>query len=151
VPRQLLDQTLAEIGRADGKATVLLATAGTLLGLLLTRRPPQSGWTAALWHVAATGSVCALLTLLLAVLPRHSPAAGRGRQPLAYFEDVLRASRRTRLSEALSEDCGAPEVRLVRALEGTSRIAHLKNRYIRWSVALLGPAVVASVGALPPG
>lgn len=38
--RELIAHNHIEIGRADGKAAVLLATGGSLLGLLLIRRPP---------------------------------------------------------------------------------------------------------------
>ncbi|MEV0598435.1 Pycsar system effector family protein [Streptomyces sp. NPDC050315] len=148
--RELLDQNFGEIGRADGKATVLLATTGSLLGFLLARQPHQPGWTAVLWWMAATGSVSSLLTLLLAVLPRHSAAPRDETQTLAYFEDVLQASQQARLAEAIRDDERSSKERLLRALEGTSRIAHIKNAYIRWAVALLLPTVAASLGALLP-
>lgn len=147
--RELVDQNFREIGRADSKATVLLATATSLLGILLATRAP-TGWTTVLWWTAVAGSAGAQFALLLAVLPRRSPAPRDGPRTLAYFEDVLRAGREARLSDVVRDNARAPKLRLLRALEGTSRIAHTKNTFIRWSVVLLVPAVTASLGVLPP-
>ncbi|MFE9935335.1 Pycsar system effector family protein [Streptomyces hirsutus] len=146
--RDLIEQNFGEIGRADAKASVLLATAGALLGVLLSGHTHRPGWSAALWWVAVAGAAAALLTLLLAVLPRRSAHPPDGSPSLAYFEDVLHASRQARLIQAVLDDGSTPGARLLRAVEGTSRIASVKNRYIRYSVALIMLTLTTFLGAL---
>jgi hypothetical protein len=149
--RELITYNHLEIGRADGKAAVLLTTAGSLLSLLLLRRPVTSSWTQPLWWCAVVSASGAALALLLALMPRRGAGLRDGVRLLAYFEDVVRAQKQALLSAALADSSRAQEARLVRALEGTSRIAHLKNRYVRWGVLLLLPAVAAVLPALTPG
>ncbi|MFE3933548.1 hypothetical protein ACFXPJ_07040, partial [Streptomyces goshikiensis] len=74
--RELIAQNYLEIGRADGKAAILLATGGTLFGLLLVRRPLDAVWAAPLWWTAAATTTAALVFLLLA---RGAPRRGRTR------------------------------------------------------------------------
>ncbi|MFC5953576.1 Pycsar system effector family protein [Streptomyces pratens] len=148
VLRDLIEQNFGEIGRADAKASVLLATAGALFGILLSGHPHRPGWSAVLWWTAVAGAAAALLTLLLAVLPRRSAHPPDGSPSLAYFEDVLHASRQARLAQAVLDDGSAPGARLLRTVEGTSRIASAKNRYIRCAVALITLALAAFLGVL---
>ncbi|WP_051871444.1 Pycsar system effector family protein [Streptomyces sclerotialus] len=149
--RELIAQNHTEIGRADGKASVLLATGGSLLGLLLMRRPAGTSWTVPLWWAAVIGATGALLLLLMALVPRRGATLRGSAQVLAYYEDVVRAESRAELSVALRLDGQDPQARLSRALTGTSRIAHVKNMYVRWAVLLLFPAVTAMLLALAPG
>ncbi|MER5974282.1 Pycsar system effector family protein [Streptomyces sp. NPDC002055] len=148
--RELIAQNQLEIGRADGKAAVLLATSGSLFGLLLMRRPDAASWTLPLWWSALTATAASLLVLLLALVPRRAAALRDGMQVLAYFEDVVRAEKQAGLPAALVRCGGDPRARLERALAGTSRVAHIKNRCVRWAVLLLLPAVTAMVAALAP-
>jgi hypothetical protein len=159
--RDLVAQNQQEISRADGKATVLLATTGTLLGLLLAvhrQRDQGDGWSAGLWWAGAAGAAAALFALLLAVLPRRAPGPTGSRSPdpgqqpsaLAYFGDVVRAGGPDRLRVAVHRDLRRPETRLLLALDATSRIAEAKNRWVRRAVPLLAVALAVSFCALLP-
>ncbi|OEU95753.1 Pycsar system effector family protein [Streptomyces oceani] len=159
--RELIAQNHLEIGRADGKATVLLATAGSLLALLLPRGPlGASSWHDLLWWTATVSTTVALLFLLLALLPRQGrPRRGRAqhgraqrrRHVLAYYEDVVRAERRAELTAGLREGSADPRPRLARALADTSGIARTKNRWIRHAVRMLLPAIAVLGFALVTG
>ncbi|WP_069813785.1 Pycsar system effector family protein [Streptomyces sp. TP-A0874] len=139
--RELIAQNQTEISRADSKAAVLLATAGSLLGVLLVRRPHASAWSAPLGWTAVVATGGALLLLLLALLPRRGTAFRRCPPTLAYFDEVVWADKQDGLAQALRSHSHDPHSRLSAVLTGTSRIAHLKNRYVRWAVILLIPAV----------
>ncbi|PJE96972.1 hypothetical protein CUT44_15535 [Streptomyces carminius] len=148
--RELVAQNQAEIGRADGKAAVLLAAAASLLGMLLVRRAEAAPWTAPLWWTAVLSATGALLALLLAVVPRLGSMVSGGPPTLAYFGDVVRASREGRLPAVLHDSVGAAETRLTRVLRDTSRIAFRKNQCIRWAVAFLLLTVLTALGVLAP-
>ncbi|GHF79617.1 Pycsar system effector family protein [Streptomyces filamentosus] len=149
--RELIAQNHLEIGRADGKAAVLLATGGTLFGLLLLRRPLGDSWALPLWWAAAAATTGALGLLLLALTPRHGARAGGRQDLLAYYEDVVRAEKRADLAAGLGRDGSDPRPRLLRALRETSRIARAKNRCVRYAVVMLLPAVTAAFPAVALG
>lgn len=146
--RELIAQNHLEIGRADGKAAVLLATGGTLLGLLLVRRPFVSSWALPFWWVATIATTGALLFLLTALFPRRGARVAGGIRALAYHEDVVRAEDRAELLTGLRLGSSDPRPHLFRALTGTSRIARAKNRCVRNAVLVLLPAVTAAFPAL---
>ncbi|MFG2225255.1 hypothetical protein [Streptomyces sp. NPDC048644] len=66
--RELIAQNHVEIGRADGRAAVLLTVGGALLGLLLVHRPPSTFRPHPLWWTATVTTTVALLFLLAALL-----------------------------------------------------------------------------------
>lgn len=144
--RELIAQNHVEIGRADGKAAVLLATGGTLLGLLLVRQPPTAFGLQILWWTGTVTTMVALLLLLTALLPRHGSRARGSSRTVAYFDDVIRAEQRAELSSGLLQASSDPYPRLFRALTATSRIARNKYRCVYGAVLMLLPAVI-SVGA----
>ncbi|WEH34423.1 DUF5706 domain-containing protein [Streptomyces sp. AM 4-1-1] len=149
--RELIAQNHVEIGRADGKAAVLLATGGSLLGLLLIRRPPGTSWPRPLWWTATVATTLALLFLLAALLPRHGSRMRESSRALAYYEDVFQAEKRAELSSGLLLSSCDPHPRLFRALTGTSRIARAKNRCVHVGVLMLLPAIAAVSAALLSG
>ncbi|MFG2132733.1 Pycsar system effector family protein [Streptomyces sp. NPDC048751] len=149
--RELVAQNHLEIGRADGKAAVLLATGASLLGLLLVRRPPGAAWPHPLWGTAMVTTTVALLFLLAALLPRHGRGIRESSRVLAYYEDVVRADKRAELRSGLLRGSTDPHTRLSRALTGTSRIARTKNRCVQAAVVMLLPAVTAVSAALLSG
>ncbi|MFP8904949.1 Pycsar system effector family protein [Streptomyces atacamensis] len=146
--RELIAQNHLEIGRADGKAAVLLATGGSLLGLLLVRRPPGSSWTLPFWWIATITTTGALLLLLMALLPRRGTRIALSARAPAYYEDVVRAEERADLWAGLRLGGSDPRLPLLRALTGTSRIARAKNRCVRCAVLVLLPAVATAFPAL---
>ncbi|MFE2553710.1 Pycsar system effector family protein [Streptomyces sp. NPDC059355] len=149
--RELIAQNYLEIGRADGKAAILLATGGTLFGLLLVRRPLDVLWAVPLWWTAAVTTTGALVFLLLALAPRRGARAGERHGLLAYYEDVVRAETRADLSAGLRRDGSDPQPRLLRALRETSRIARAKNRCVRYAIVMLLPAITAAFLAVALG
>ncbi|MFE2145447.1 Pycsar system effector family protein [Streptomyces sp. NPDC059456] len=149
--RELIAQNYLEIGRADGKAAVLLATGGTLFGLLLVRRPLDALWAGPLWWAAAATTTGALVFLLLALAPRRGARASERHGLLAYYEDVVRADTRADLSAGLRRDGSDPQPRLLRALTETSRIARAKNRCVRCAIVMLLPAITAAFLAVAFG
>jgi hypothetical protein len=149
--RELIAQNHAEIGRADGKAAVLLGTGASLLGLLLVRRPPGAWWPHPLWTAATLTTTVALLFLLAALRPRRGQRAKEGSRVMAYYDDVVRAERRAELPSGLLRSSCDPQARLLRALTGTSRIARAKNRCVHTAVLLLLPAVAAVSAGLLSG
>ncbi|MFD4946031.1 Pycsar system effector family protein [Streptomyces sp. NPDC058239] len=145
---QLLLDLRAEIARADSKASVLVAalgmTAGVISGWLAGsewRPNALSGPGTALWWTGTGGLATALLSMLMAVLPRYRSSAWTPGAPLTYFADIRRAARQNRLAEALDATRCAPATALVMALTETSRIAVRKHQWIR--VGLLAYSVGA--------
>ncbi|MFF2329970.1 MULTISPECIES: Pycsar system effector family protein [unclassified Streptomyces] len=145
--RLLLDLR-SEIARADSKASVLVAalgmTAGVISGWLAGsewRPSALSGPGSALWWTGIGGLAMALLSLLMAVLPRYRGSTWAPGAPLTYFADIHRAARQNRLAEALDATDSAPAAGHVTALTETSRIAVRKHQWIR--VGLLAYSVGA--------
>lgn len=146
---QLLLDLRSEIARADGKASVLVAalgmTAGVISGWLAGSdwRPHSlSGPGTVLWWTGTTGLAAALLSMLMAVLPRYRGSTWTPGAPLTYFADIRRAARQNRLAEALDATEDAPAAALLKALADTSRIAVRKHQWIRAGL------LAYSVGAL---
>ncbi|MFB6813653.1 Pycsar system effector family protein [Streptomyces sp. NPDC056347] len=135
---RLLDGLRAEVARADSKASVLVAalgmTAGVLSGWLAgsTWRPGSlNGTGTALWWTGIGGLAAALVSLLMAVLPRYHRSTWIPGEPLTYFGDIRDAARRGLLPEALDATENSRTAALVTALAETSRIALCKHRWIR--------------------
>ncbi|MEU3217866.1 Pycsar system effector family protein [Streptomyces sp. NPDC006971] len=135
--RLLLDLR-SEIARADGKASVLVAalgmTAGVISGWLVGsdwHPGALSGFGTVLWWTGIGGLVAALLSMLMAVLPRYRSSTWMPGAPLTYFADIRRAVRHNRLAEALEATDAAPTAALLTALTENSRIAVRKHQWIR--------------------
>ncbi|MBL1081532.1 hypothetical protein JK359_05975 [Streptomyces actinomycinicus] len=150
---RLLTELREEIGRADTKASVLVAalgmTAGVFTGLIAGRdwSPDRlSAPGAVLWWAGAAALALSLLSLLLAVLPRYRSGSWAEGRPLCYFGDIRQAAREGRLAEALAGTDRDPAAALLAALAENSRIAASKHRWIRTGLiafcvgALLLPA-----------
>lgn len=145
--RLLLDLR-AEIARADSKASVLAGALGMTTGVI-------SGWLAGsgwrpdtldalgsvLWWTGTTGLGTALLSMLLAVLPRYRASTWTLGAPLTYFGDIQRAAQQNLLAEALVTTENASIEVLSTSLTETSRIVVRKHQWIR--VGLLAFAVGA--------
>lgn len=149
VGAQLLLDIRAEITRADTKATVLVGVLGTTagaLGALLTGR----GWSPALlsapaallWWTSAVSHLVALLSALLAVVPRYGRTRWAPGRPLTYFGDVRRAARVGQLTAALTEAEHDPRPGLLLALTETSAIAARKHFWVRTGLIAFGSFAV---------
>ncbi|MFG2499990.1 Pycsar system effector family protein [Streptomyces sp. NPDC048441] len=135
---RLLADLRAEIGRADTKASVLVAALG-LTGGVSSGRLASSEWTpgrlgppgTALWWAGALSLALALFCLLMAVLPRYSGTPWTPGRPLTYFGDIQHAARAGQLTDALADTARDPGPALLAALEHTSGIAARKHQWVR--------------------
>ncbi|MEU1476897.1 Pycsar system effector family protein [Streptomyces sp. NPDC005760] len=135
---RLLAELRGEVGRADSKASVLVAalgmTAGVFSGLLAGRdwTPAELSATGtALWWAGTAALGLSLFALLLAVLPRYSSDGWTPGRPLSYFGDIQQAVRLGRLETALGDTRRDPTTGLTAALTEMSRIAARKHQWIR--------------------
>ncbi|MET7369524.1 Pycsar system effector family protein [Streptomyces sp. NPDC005566] len=139
---RLLTDARGEIARADSKAAVLAGalgvTVGVLSGFLSARRWRPwdlSGFGSVLWWAGACCVALALLSLLMAILPRYRPSTWAPGQPLTYFADTRRASSQGLLAQALADTARSPADALLVSLAETSRIVADKHRWIRIGLA----------------
>ncbi|MFE9909285.1 Pycsar system effector family protein [Streptomyces clavifer] len=139
---RLLTDARSEIARADSKAAVLAGalgvTVGVLSGSLSARRWRPwdlSGFSSVLWWAGACCVALALLSLLMAILPRYRPSSWAPGQPLTYFADTRRASSQGLLAQALADTARSPADALLVSLAETSRIVADKHRWIRIGLA----------------
>ncbi|MGW3107693.1 Pycsar system effector family protein [Streptomyces sp. NPDC001100] len=135
---RLLAELRTEIARADAKASVLVAALsvavggfGGLLGGRTLTPPRLSTPDGALWWSGALALALALLSLLLAVLPRPGRTGWAPGAPLSYFGDICQAVRGHLLAEALADTDRAPTTAVLTALTENSRIAARKHQWIR--------------------
>ncbi|MDI3385775.1 DUF5706 domain-containing protein [Streptomyces sp. B-S-A8] len=134
----MLADLRAEIGRADSKASVLVAALGLTVGVF-SGRLAGSDWSprelsllgALLWWPGVLALALALLAMLLAVLPRYRRGSWTPGNPLTYFGDIQRAVQAGKLADALDDTTRAPTAALLSALADTSRIAVRKHHWIR--------------------
>ncbi|MGW3953391.1 Pycsar system effector family protein [Streptomyces sp. NPDC004752] len=150
---RLLADIRAEITRADAKAAVLVGVLGLTSGVLTVlptgriRRIPTSA-TALVWWAGATCLIVALLSLLLAVIPRYGRSRWEPGRPLTYFGDIQRAARTSELAEALVDTGRDPTVALLLALTEASRIAARKHLWIRTGLLAYVSAAVLLPGSV---
>ncbi|UGQ09137.1 DUF5706 domain-containing protein [Yinghuangia sp. ASG 101] len=150
----LLPRATAEIARADGKAAVLLAGTGTVLGAVLAGVAAGT-WTPArldvrvawVWWVGCVASLAAVGCLSAVVYPRLPPKGHRPQGPVLYFGDVAGFASPAVLDAALARrDTGVdPQVT---ELWHTARIAHAKYLLIRrglWLLLIAAACCTASV------
>ncbi|MFE9728399.1 Pycsar system effector family protein [Streptomyces sp. NPDC005794] len=139
---RLLTDARGEITRADSKAAVLAGALGVTVGVLsgfLTAgrlRPwDLGGLGSVLWWAGACCAALALLSLLMAILPRYRPSTWAPGLPLTYFADTRRASSQGLLAQALADTARSPAEALLVSLAETSRIVADKHRWIRIGLA----------------
>lgn len=145
----LLPRATAEIARADGKAAVLLAGTGTVLGAVLAGVVAGT-WTPArldvrvawLWWLGCAASLAAVGCLGAVVYPRLPPKGYRPRGPVLYFGDVAGFASPAVLDAALARREAGVDPR-VTELWHTARIAHAKYLLIRRGLWLL---LIAAAG-----
>ncbi|MEU6001165.1 Pycsar system effector family protein [Streptomyces sp. NPDC047197] len=152
---RLLTEVRAEISRADSKAAVVvgaIAMAVGLLGGLVVSRGWDPSRLALPWAVVWWAGICALaaalLSMLLAVVPRYRQSDWEPGLPLGYFGDIRRAADSGALAQALTEADRDPTPLLVSALAATSRIAAHKHLWIRVGLLALTAATVLLPAAL---
>lgn len=142
-----------ELTRADGKASVLLASAGVVIGaltaaLLAGTWDPSDLWNGIewVWWVGVASAAVAVGALGYAVYPRTTY---RGTIPgtIAYFGDVVATPRR-RLEARLQSTGANGHVALLDQLVAVSVIVDRKYRALQlalWCLAVAGLACVSAV------
>ncbi|WP_371555286.1 DUF5706 domain-containing protein [Streptomyces longwoodensis] len=141
----LLATTREEVLRADGKASLLLATAGIALGAIVSAIL-SGDWTPFelansvewIWWIGVGASVFGVVLLGCAVHPRVNRGHDAPDYLVAYFGDIAgrpRAELEQRIRDTLREAKEAPIDQLYRV----ANIAHKKYRLIRvalWALAI---------------
>ncbi|MEY9837210.1 Pycsar system effector family protein [Streptacidiphilus sp. EB103A] len=149
VGTRLLAELRDEIARADNKASVLVAALGIAAGLLAGllsghdwspgRLPPAS---AAAWWPGTVSLGIALVSLLLAILPRYRKSDWHPGLPLTYFQDINQAVALGRLAEALADTERDPSAALLTALASNSLIVSRKHLCVRTGLAAFALSAV---------
>jgi hypothetical protein len=147
--RLLLAEARDEIGRADQKASIMLAGAGVAIAAIVQGlvgsgwKPNDLGqpWTS-VWWLATAASMAGLFCLVQAVIPRTRAAGTRQGHHIFYFENVADYAGTAELQEALLADASSRLHRAVHQLWHVSRIVRWKYRWIRRGLWLLGAAIV---------
>jgi Family of unknown function (DUF5706) len=143
--RRLLAETREELVRVDGKAQLLLAASGVVIGLLLNRvlgsdwSPSDlAGWAQALWWLGVSAAGIALGLLGRAVFP-HVTSASKGRA--RFFGDVAAHAHASELTATVNVEArgGKRELDQLIELSGAMR---LKYRAIQAAILALAAAVI---------
>lgn len=157
----LLVSAREELVRADGKAALLLASAGVAVGAVLAAMlagswrpsdlPNHIEW---LWWLGAVGVALGIAALGFAVYPRIRVRGPRS-ATIAYFGDVLAADRKDLVDRL--HDAASSESALVDQLWAVSSIVRRKYVAIQWSLWALAVGTLACLlavglaGVLGPG
>ncbi|MEK2489252.1 Pycsar system effector family protein [Kitasatospora purpeofusca] len=156
---RLLTELRDEIGRADTKASILIAAMGMSGGALMSLMAGENGWRpghlsgigAASWWTGCAGWTAALVCLLLAVLPRYRRHVWAAGGTVSHFQDIRTAALAGELSAALLRTERDPFPALVGALSSNAGIVAAKHRWIRTGLALFGTGVLALTVAAVTG
>lgn len=152
---RILTETRSELARADGKAQILLATTGVVVGVVLATLI-RGEWTPGelngpgvwLWWVGVAALTTGVIALAVAVFPQLLAAADGNR--VTYFEDVIRFKRNEadKLLSALNVEAERSD-RDVEQLLRLSYVVHVKYRAIQVAMVTLGSAIVlCGIGAV---
>ena len=149
--RRMLTETREELARADGKASILLASVGVVVGVLLGGiitgdwSPDKLACAAeGFWWIGVAAAGGGMLSLSVAVYPRLVPAApGR----VTYFEDVRRHETCAALLPHINTEAERGD-RDAEQLWRLSKIAHKKYRAIQVAEWLLMGAAALTLGAV---
>ncbi|WP_423265231.1 Pycsar system effector family protein [Frondihabitans sp. 4ASC-45] len=156
----LLSEAREELGRADNKASILLAASGVVVGALIAAvlagswSPSDlSTLTAWIWWLACGFLAAGIACFGSAIYPRTTRPA---KLPdfVAYFGDVVVFEHRADLEQALSRTTDTPGSRNLDQLELISKIVSKKYLFLRrallsftFGALLLGAvAVLTTVG-----
>ncbi|MGH3753922.1 MAG: Pycsar system effector family protein [Pseudonocardiaceae bacterium] len=139
VAEHLLANNREEIGRADGKASILVV--GALTAAVLAVGPVSTNAAGASvperWLVGVSLVIwaTALVMLAVAVFPR---VGTRHETAVTYFGDVRRATDMARLLRFVEEAANDRLSWLLVQVSDTSGIVAAKYRWIRMAICLLG-------------
>lgn len=139
VAEHLLANNREEIGRADGKVSILvvgaLAAAALAVGPVSTNTAHASVPERWLIGVSLVVWTTALVMLAVAVFPR---VGTQHETAVTYFGDVRQATDMARLRRYVEEAANGQLSWLLVQVSDTSEIVAAKYRYIRMAICLLG-------------
>lgn len=150
----ILREAREELGRADGKASLLLAATGIIIGALLaaflagTWHPSKlKDCVEWLWWVGTAVGSLGTLALAAAVFPRTKYRSNRRPGIVAYFGDVVGLSvEELRLGlEGTARNEGSATLDQLKAV---SVVVDKKYRWIQMGMVLLGVAALCCVLAV---
>lgn len=153
--KDLLDRARAEIAYAENKASILLA--GTLAAVGgITAAISGSGWDVlrqpawlmALFWAAVLAALGAIAGLAWAIYPRIVPQDAARPLSVGFFGDVAAMESPARLRTLLLDPGTTIFGTWVDQIWQSSLIADRRYRIIRWSIRLLGCAVLIGVATL---
>jgi hypothetical protein len=147
---RLLTETREELSKADGKAQILLAVSGVVIGVVLGGaisgdwNPSDLGECARiLWWIGVGAAAAGVGSLGFAVFPRLLESDD---ERITYFEDVLRHKDCAALAKALNDEATRGD-RDVEQLLRLSRVAHVKYSAVQFAMAALVLAAVLCTAA----
>ncbi len=148
---RLLISSREELGRADTKASILLATAAAVIaavvaGVVAGGWSPAmlTGWYELLWWVSTGLAGLAMLLLAGAVYPRTAPRRDGQPTVVAYYGDVVQFNDHSALRAALERSAPRDIDRLTDQIYHVSRIVRRKYRLIRDGMWTLLAATLGS-------
>ena len=143
--KRLLAETREELGKADGKAQVLLAASGVVVGVVLGGAI-GGDWSPAdlhscarvIWWIGVGAAALGVGALGFAIFPRLLQSDNAR---ITYFEDVLRHGDCATLTNALNSEAERGD-RDVEQLLRLSRVAHRKYTAIQIAIGVLLVAIL---------
>lgn len=149
---EMLAEVMAEIDRADQKASLLIGSLGIAFSIVLSE-VLGGGWSPAslgaigsvLWTIAGAAAALSVVSAALAVWPRLS--AGPGPGPITYWGQVRGMASPQAVADALAERGLLRPERTYQQLLVLSAVVQRKYRCIRWSFLFAGAAALIGVGS----
>lgn len=150
--QQLLRETREELARADGKAQILLAATGVVVGVVLGGAI-SGDWSPSelhdsariVWWIGVGAVAIGIGALAFAIFPRLLESDD---SRITYFEDVKLREDCDELAKALNAEAARGDRDLEQLLR-LSKVAHWKYRAVQVAIeALVVAAVLCSAAAL---
>lgn len=146
---QILHEAREELARADGKAGLLLAAAGVVVGAILAGMLAKD-WDPTslhegiewLWWVGTVAGLAGTVSLACAVWPRTKYRKDRNPNTIAFFGDVLGLSTGD-LENRLKDAASIPGCSTIDQLKLISGIVDKKYRWIQRGLLSLGLGAAA--------
>ena len=139
----LLAEARTEVGYADSKASIVLATTGIGFSAFLggtiasSWRPNElSAAGEALWWIGAVTACTAVMCAGIAVWPRYGKISSTG--PVYYWGQAANNSTVAELAKRLDEDKPNQDDRTRNQLFHISKLVLRKYRFVRGSIVLAG-------------
>ncbi|UIK88615.1 Pycsar system effector family protein [Arthrobacter polaris] len=150
----ILREAREELARADGKASILLAAIGVIIGAIMaavlggswhpTHLDDNIEW---LWWLGTGIGSAGAVALGVAVFPRTTYRAKRRPGIVAYFGDVVGLSS-SQLKEGLIATAQDPDAATLDQVEAIASVVDKKYRSIQIGMLCVGAAAVCWLSAV---